>query len=413
MKILVLTNLYPPYVIGGYEIGCRDVVDELQRRGHEIRVVTSRFGVTGSSAPEENIFRGMYVRMGRYHIWDNVACLRREVLNRRIWIRHLKEFQPDIIYYWNLAGLSLWTFHESSRLGIPSACYVSDQWVENIPNGDYMARRWLCKTTSKIGKIYQVLLKKCAYFLELGTECGVGRLPHLQCTSAFIENGVSARFPEVRNDSVVIHWGIAEEYTSQVPVTRSSVAGRECILLYAGQIVAHKGLLTVIRAISLLKETHSNFRLEIAGGGQDHFQTLLDKEIENLGLQEKVVFNGRVSRSVLMEIYRSSDILLFASEWEEPFAISPLEGMACGCALIATVTGGSGEIFRSRENALTFKAGDPDSLAAAIKILMDDHILRTTIAEAGQAEVIAKHQMKGMVDQIEKHLKGLCPENRV
>ena len=41
MKILVLSNLYPPDTVGGYELGCRQVVDALLARGHDVRVVTT------------------------------------------------------------------------------------------------------------------------------------------------------------------------------------------------------------------------------------------------------------------------------------------------------------------------------------------------------------------------------------
>jgi hypothetical protein len=39
----VVTNLYPPHHIGGYELGCRDVVEKLRSRGHAMRVLTSSF----------------------------------------------------------------------------------------------------------------------------------------------------------------------------------------------------------------------------------------------------------------------------------------------------------------------------------------------------------------------------------
>ena len=42
MKILVLSNLYPPDIIGGYELGCQQVVDALRARGHDVRVLTIR-----------------------------------------------------------------------------------------------------------------------------------------------------------------------------------------------------------------------------------------------------------------------------------------------------------------------------------------------------------------------------------
>ena len=50
MKILVLTNLYPPDLHGGYELGCKQVVDSLLARGHEVRVVTIAPGTINTPA---------------------------------------------------------------------------------------------------------------------------------------------------------------------------------------------------------------------------------------------------------------------------------------------------------------------------------------------------------------------------
>jgi glycogen(starch) synthase len=41
MKILAITNLYPPHEIGGYELRCRDVCDRLKSLGHDIHILTS------------------------------------------------------------------------------------------------------------------------------------------------------------------------------------------------------------------------------------------------------------------------------------------------------------------------------------------------------------------------------------
>jgi len=40
MKMLVVSNLYPPHYIGGYELRCQCIVDDLRTRGHEIHVLT-------------------------------------------------------------------------------------------------------------------------------------------------------------------------------------------------------------------------------------------------------------------------------------------------------------------------------------------------------------------------------------
>ena len=51
VRILVISNLYLPYHIGGYELVCADVVDALRERGHELRVLTSSRGQGMSDAP--------------------------------------------------------------------------------------------------------------------------------------------------------------------------------------------------------------------------------------------------------------------------------------------------------------------------------------------------------------------------
>jgi len=53
VKILVVTNLYPPHYIGGYELRCEVAVKALRARGHDVAVLTSNHGVT-DGAPALN-----------------------------------------------------------------------------------------------------------------------------------------------------------------------------------------------------------------------------------------------------------------------------------------------------------------------------------------------------------------------
>ena len=56
MRILVISDLYPPYYIGGYELGCHDVVEGLKARGHEVKVRTSTYGI-GKAQNDGDIYR--------------------------------------------------------------------------------------------------------------------------------------------------------------------------------------------------------------------------------------------------------------------------------------------------------------------------------------------------------------------
>ena len=51
MKILIVSNLYPPHHQGGYELRCAQVTAYLQRQGHDVRVVTSSYQIDITCRP--------------------------------------------------------------------------------------------------------------------------------------------------------------------------------------------------------------------------------------------------------------------------------------------------------------------------------------------------------------------------
>jgi len=126
-----------------------------------------------------------------------------------------------------------------------------------------------------------------------------------------------------------------------------------------------------------------------------------------LGIADRVRFLGELPRVDLPRIYAEHDVLIFPSEWDEPFAITPLEAMASGLAVIGTTTGGSGELFRNHETAMTFRAGDAADCARAIRELCSDRALHEKICRNAQREVREKYTLDAMVDAVEKSLRQI------
>ena len=54
MRVLIVSNLYPPYYHGGYELRCKDVAERLHRNGHKVRVLTSTYE---GPSPQEGLFK--------------------------------------------------------------------------------------------------------------------------------------------------------------------------------------------------------------------------------------------------------------------------------------------------------------------------------------------------------------------
>jgi glycosyltransferase involved in cell wall biosynthesis len=87
-------------------------------------------------------------------------------------------------------------------------------------------------------------------------------------------------------------------------------------------------------------------------------------------------------------VVAAADALVFPVRWREPWGLVPLEAMAVGRPVVATGRGGSGEYLRHEENCLIF---DPDAgpaaLAAALRRLAGDELLRDRLRAAGTATV--------------------------
>ncbi len=204
-------------------------------------------------------------------------------------------------------------------------------------------------------------------------------------------------------DSLVAHWGIEQSQFTMASRARWPVKR----LLYVGQMIQQKGVHTAIRAMAILakEKEFAGLTLTLVGGAYlPDYENSLRELTAQLGLGERVIFRGKIPRTELPRIYAEHDVLVFPSEWDEPFAITPLEAIASGLAVVGTTTGGSGELFRNRETAMTFRAGDVDDCARAIRELCADSTLFETICGNAQRIVRERHTLEAMVDAIENSL---------
>jgi glycosyltransferase involved in cell wall biosynthesis len=124
--------------------------------------------------------------------------------------------------------------------------------------------------------------------------------------------------------------------------------------------------------------------LDLVGRGDTEYRRHLDTVVNELGLVGRVRFDA-VPRAELRSRYLAADVLVFPSEWDEPFGLVPLEAMACGTPVVATGTGGSGEFLADGVNCLRYRAGNAEALAADVSRLAEDPTLRHELVAGGLA----------------------------
>ncbi|MCX8191321.1 MAG: glycosyltransferase family 4 protein [Nitrososphaerales archaeon] len=157
--------------------------------------------------------------------------------------------------------------------------------------------------------------------------------------------------------------------TFDVVVNRDAVRARlgispdERIILAVGRLTWQKGFDDLIKAFSKVLTIHPNSRLVIVGDG--YMRGELEKLAWDLGVGKKVIFTGFINDQELIEIFKSSDVLVVSSRYE-PFGIVALEGMVNGLPVVVTNVGGLAEIVEHESDGVWVYPNNPDSIAWGI-----------------------------------------------
>src|ERR1043166_1958604 len=365
MKILIVSNLYPPYFVGGYELRCSLVAEALRRRGHDVRVVTSSFGLSSpkgevgdaAGVPVHRILRqyhhGPQRPFGRPYFLSRV---RPQLKDARRFIRMLDAFKPDIVNWWSVGGLTKAILHIPKYKRIPDVFWVEDDWIiEEAAQANYMQRPpWaaLWQTQDKPwywqGPLVGLMESWTRKLLNKGVVTSPAPFsPEHVC---FVSEAIRAdyesqglRFPSAE----VIHGGVSAQ---QFFYDRgdSFGANKDIRLLYAGQLTADRGLHTAIEAFRLLPpEARSSVTLTVVGESFDlNYQRQVHQQVQEAGLSQNVSFVGKKTYAEMSEVYRTHAILLAPSLRKEGFPLTMVEAMLSGCAVVTSGSGGAIEIAK-------------------------------------------------------------------
>lgn len=404
LRILIISNLYPPYYIGGYELGCYDTVEHLRGRGHEVCVLTSAYGVDRPRV-EGQVYRQLSTRAGLsykslFHLF------RSELRDHGHLRRLLRGFRPHIAIVFNLSNICRGILLALQRINIPIIFALSDEWLQVEHREDPWLNLWTRKAAYWPNQVMKGILRELLdRFIPVGIE-PVG-LRHAYFTSRRLKELYAARGFSVAS-AEIIHWGVdTQRFRPPDRREQGAVSG----LLFAGRIHPEKGLLTAVEALGHLKESGKlgDAVLSVVGPVQDggYFKRI-EQTIDRFHLRRNVRFVGKIPRDLMPGVYREHDIFIFPSIWEEPFSIGLLEAMSSGLCVIGTTTGGSKEILQDHVNALTFPAGDSHGLAYRMEQLLIDPPLRVKLGANARMAVLREFDLQRMVDRIEGYIRGVA-----
>jgi len=391
----MVSNLYPPYVLGGAELYVQHIAKKLSAE-HEISIITTApFGAGNASVSnlevegKEAIYRfyplNLYSAYNYalkpifikpiWHLFDvwnpHVYIFVKEVLKREM---------PEVVHVHNFKGMSASVFSAANDLGIPIIHTVHDYDLI-CPKTTMLTRtNASCVTPHSLCRIYRWLSKRIA-------------LTAVIAPSDFMLKTLSSYglFPDV--PKIMLPLGLEE----CEPVARVSTDTFD--ILYVGRLGKHKGVDTLIEAVKGLDLT--NARLHIVGQGSD--RTRLERVAHD---DTRIIIYGFLAPDQLRKLYSIADVAVVPSIYNEPFGLVIPEYYQHGIPVLGSHAGALPELISDRYNGFLFPPGNVDALRALLKMLSSDSKLLTNLNENARASA-ATFDMRIHIDKLKAIYEGV------
>lgn len=412
MRILFLTNFYPPHGSGGEEQSCRQVVEGLKQRGHATLILTSMHGSNNSSVEADGIYRSLYLEMDlvpwRHGLTFFTRRRARERHNLQCFERVVAQFEPDVVFIWGMWNLpkSLPALAEArypDRVGYRFATYWPTLPSQHEFYWRARGRNWYSRPAKRIlGHVALAMLARENSHPPLSFK-------HAICVSAATRDRLVEAGIPITN-ARIIYTGLDVTPYLDGEAHQPVRENRSLNLLYAGRLSPDKGVDTAIKAMAkvVFEQGQRGVKLALAGSGSTDYENDLRRLVNQAGLRDYAEFLGWVPPEEMPTLLGEFDVLLVPSIWAEPFARVVLEGMIAGLVVVATPTGGTPEIVLDGQNGLLFTPGDPDDLARKITQLVVDPATRRKLARSGQLTIRERFTMPRMIDEIERFLQEVA-----
>lgn len=200
---------------------------------------------------------------------------------------------------------------------------------------------------------------------------------------AIIPNGIDlAEYPDLPvRGNFRATWGISDHAK---------------IVLYLGRLDPTKGIDILIRSFAVVAREFDDAVLVLVGGNMGYDEGFKE-QVRLLGLDDRVIFTGFVSKEDKMAAFTDADV--FVTPSFTGFPITFLEACLCGTPIVTT---GQGDLLTWIEDTVGYTTRyTPEALAGAIMHLLADDTLRARFGEKAKDLIRTKYNWQAIVREVE------------
>jgi glycosyltransferase involved in cell wall biosynthesis len=394
MKICLISNLYPPNVLGGAEVSVKKVSEELVKKGHEVIVITTPF-----SENDVEIINGVKIYqvkpLNLYEIYHhpNQSMLLKPLwhiidlwnpYDERIIENILKTENPDVVHIHNFKGLSLSSFAPAKSLKIPLVFTAHDYSLVCMRANLLNSSGEICKNPSALCKIYNQIQKHLAK----------NKVDLLISPSQFVINKLKSNglFKDVKSKKIPLGIELKDNEKFEKDYSQTNI-------LYVGNLGEHKGVHILLKAFRKIE--NMNIRLDIVGKG------LCSEKLKSMSENDnRIKFHDFLEGKELIKMYQQANLTVVPSIWYDNSPMVIYESFSCRTPVIGSKIGGIPELIEDGFNGYLFEAGNVNELQKLLENLIDSPETLKKL-EQGTYESVQRYTMDNHIKQLETEYQKL------
>lgn len=368
MRVLAISNFFPPRNVGGAELSAFNTCLGLLERGLDVSalMVNARLpqrtdvqhNVRGVSVHERLFpplpFGGQFVQVFDPRVYRAVAA-------------DIRRLQPDVVHVHNVSGATLAPFVACHHMGVPVVLTLHDHWLLCPNNTLYMGNGGLCdpavmpRGCGRCFRRYEFwgnIPRRRSVFKRL-----VG---NVQCfispSQGTVDRHVAAGYDRRRFRVIPsgIHPAAFQPPTDSIVREYMRQSSFVPTLLFAGALAENKGIGTIVEAVPLMSK-YVKFQFLIAGSGEPSCVKALRS------LDPRVVkLLGRVPFQEMRHLYASADLTVVPSICYDNSPMVIYESLLSGTPVLGADIGGIPELVLDGETGYIFAPGDAGALAEKV-----------------------------------------------
>lgn len=419
MKILLVSEMYPPDSDGGQEVNAQKLANQLLARGHEVTVITAAFRdrYTGPTTVPSHVRRILKHGPTLEQATAGKALLKRTLeylaevqvhkRNARSIRGVIDDVKPDLAYVFGTSRIGLNFALGCERKSVPVLWHQGGPNLERRLSQRLILGRLARLFRSLEGEELRISYDYVAYVSKFLSDAS---------SEYELPKGVTLG-AKIR---AILPRGIEFEFSEPKPERYSS--GK---IVMAGRITHFKGFHVALKAVKTLMESAPDlsWSLDIYGEADDEdvmggisgsaYKQSLIKFVEEHGLVERVRFCGAVPRGELLERLEEAAVFVSASDCGEAFANTIIEAGGKGAVLIVSDDGSAREVVQDQVTGLVFQPGDDVALAKLLFNVLADPARALTYAQASTLRLKQLFGIESIVDQTEAVMRQVLEMHSV